>query len=96
MRTCLSAVLVRASLAAVAILALAGCGSDDSGDLGTGPPAVTTGTISVSAETTGSDTDSDGYVVLVDGADGRRIAAVDTRITASGSQRLFKSEFLDL
>lgn len=52
-----------------ALVALAaGCGSDDGGT--TGPPAgPTTGTIAVAASTTGDDSDTNGYTVMLDGAE---------------------------
>lgn len=72
----------RGTLAWIGLLLLAGCGGDG-GTTPTDPgpdPAPTTGSLEVSAATTGDTLDLDGYTVTLDGA-GERALAVDGAVS---------------
>ncbi|MFW6083811.1 MAG: hypothetical protein ACODAA_01205, partial [Gemmatimonadota bacterium] len=67
------------ALAGVLALGLAACGDDDGGP--TDPdPDPTTGSVEVSASTTGEEPDPDGYTVTLDGANGQSLA-IDGTVT---------------
>lgn len=61
-----------AALPAALVLAFAACGDDDNG--GPTTPEPTTGTLEVSASTTGDEPDPDGYTVTLDGSGGQALA----------------------
>ncbi len=71
--------LVSAIVALAAVGSLAACGS------GSGGTGVNTGSITVSAATTGSDVDSSGYSVVVDGGSGHAVGIADS-VTLSAVQ----------
>lgn len=73
--------LALALVAGVLALGPAACGGDDGGPTDPDPdPDPTTGSIEVSASTTGEEPDPDGYTVTLDGADGQSLG-VDGTVT---------------